>query len=317
MSNIKSKLSKIIAASFLFSLALVSCKKDDNNSSGGNTEFKVTDAPFDDASISGAFVTIADIKLDGVSVQGFTKTTVDLAAYQHGSTKTIGNFNLEGRTYNKVTFVLDYNADANGTAPGCYVLTTTGAKHQLQSTTDSIVITKSFDIDASTSNSVVADFDLRKMIIRQTGSSSDQYDFATSAELQTAVKVVVENKTGVVAGTITDAVSASAKVIAYAYKVGTYNRTTEMQAQGASGIQFKNAVGSAVVNASGQYDIHFLEAGNYEVHFASYKDTNADGQLELVGTLIILPSVTLDLLNLTISANATVTADATVTGVLN
>jgi len=317
MTNIKSKFLKIIAGSFLFSLALISCKKDDNNSGSGNTEFKVTDAPIDDASVSGAFVTIADIKLDGVSVQGFTKTTVDLAAYQNGSTKTIGNFNLEGRTYNSVTFVLDHNMDASGNTPGCYILTTNGTKHALQAASDSIVIAKSFDINSSVSNSIVADFDLRKMIIRQTGNASDQYDFATNAELQTSVRIVAETKTGIVSGMISDAVSNSTKVVAYAYKVGTYNRITEMQAQGASGIQFKNAVASSTVNASGQFSFHFLEAGNYEIHFASYKDTNADGQLELVGTLIVLPSVGSDFLNLVLGVNATVSLQGSVTGVLN
>ncbi len=90
-----------------------------------------------------------------------------------------------------------------------------------------------------------------------------------------------------------------------------------MQAQGASGIQFKNAVSSAAVSSNGTYQLHFLEAGNYEVHFASYKDTNADGQLELTGTLVVLTSGGLDLLNLNLGVNATVTVNATATGVLN
>ena len=317
MTNIKSKLVKMLAASFLVSIVMVSCKKDDANDNAGNTEFKITDAPIDDASVAGAFVTIAAIKLDGVSVAGFTKTTVDLNAYQNGNTKTIGNFNLEGRTYSSVTFVLDYNTDASGTAPGCYVLSTNGTKSKLESTSTDITVAKSFDINANASNSVVADFDLRKMITHQSGSTTDMYDFVSNAELQTAVRVVVQSKTGVLAGTLSNTVSPSVKVVAYAYKAGTYNRATEITAQGTSGIQFKNAVSSAVVNASGQYSLNFLEAGNYEIHFASYKDVNADGQLELAGTLIVVPTTgSLDLLNLVLAANANVAVNATVTGIL-
>ena len=317
MTNTKSKLTRMIAGAFLFSLALVSCKKDDNNSGSASTTFKMTDAPFDDASVAGAFVTITGIKLDGVSVQGFTKTTVDIAAYQNGLTKTLGTFNLDGKTYSNVTFVLDYDTDASGNTPGSYVLAVNGTKHKLQSASNEITVTKSFTLQGKASNSVVADFDLRKMIIRQTGSSTDKYDLATTAELQAAVRVVVEPNTGTVSGIVTDLVSSSDKVVAYIYKKGTYNRTTEMQAQGTSGIQFKNAVSSTTITGARTYQLHFLESGLYEVHFASYKDLNADGQLELVGTLIVVPSDGLDFLSLNVAANATLTVNASVTGVLN
>lgn len=318
MTNIKKNLSKIIPAAFLLSMGFVSCNKDDDTNKGSaNTEFKITDAPIDDAAVSGAFVTIADIKLDGVSVQGFNKTTVDVAAYRNGTTKTIGNFNLEGKTYNNVTFVLDYNTDASGNTPGSYVLTTNGTKHKLQSASSEITVAKSFTLQENGSNSVVADFDLRKMIISQAGNPADQYDLATNAELQTAVRVVVENNTGVISGNLSDVISSSDKVVAYAYKKGTFNRTTEMQAQGTSGIQFKNAVSSSLVASGGAYQLHFLETGDYEIHFASYKDTNADGQLELKGTLVVVSSNNLNLLDLALGANATLTVNATATGVLN
>ncbi len=320
--KITGKLCAITIGTFiLLSLTLISCKKDDVNGGGSGsgsapTAIKITDAPIDNASVTGAFVTIADIKLDGQSVQGFTKTTVNVAAYQNGSTTTIGNFNLEGRSYSSLTFVLDYDTDANGNSPGSYVLTTGNVKHKLQSTSNSITVTKNFTLQSNASNSIVADFDLRKMIIHQTGNPSDQYDFATAAELQSSIRVIAQNQTGTMSGTLTDNVSASGKVVAYVYKKGTYNRTVEMQEQGASGIQFKNAVNSSLVASNGTYQLHFLESGAYEVHFASYKDTNADGEYELQGTLIVIGAGSIDLLNLNITTSATLTVDATATGVL-
>jgi len=321
MTNTKKKLTAIIAGTFLISLAFISCSKDDNNNSGtASTEFKVTDASIDDASVISAFVTISGIKLDGVSVQGFTKTTVDLLAYQNGSTKSIGNFNLDSKTYSSITFVLDNDMDASGNTPGSYVLTSgvTGVtKNKLQSTSNEITITKSIALQNG-ANTVVADFDLRKMITQQVGGTAgDQYDFTTQAELQTAIRVTTQSNSATISGTLTDAVSLSDKVVVYAYKKGTFDRATEIHGQGTSSIEFKNAVTSASVGTGGSYQLHFLEAGNYELHFASYKDTNADGKLELIGTLVIAPSVDLDLLNLIIAANATVTVNATATGVLN
>lgn len=304
----------------LLATTLISCKKDDVNGGGGSgsaaTAIKITDAPIDNASVTGAFVTIADIKLDGQSVQGFAKTTINVAAYQNGATTTIGNFNLEGRAYSSITFVLDYDTDASGNSPGSYVLTTGNVKHKLQSTSNTITVTKNYTLQSNASNSLIADFDLRKMIINQTGNPADQYDFATAAELQSSIRVVTQNQTGTMSGTLTDNISASGKVVAYIYKKGTFNRAVEMQEQGSSNVQFKNAVNSSLVASNGTYQLHFLETGAYEVHFASYKDTNADGKYELMGTLVVVGGGTIDLLNLNITANTTLTVNATATAVL-
>ena len=308
----------MVLSFFIAAFSLMSCQKDSDDPSGSgtaSTTIKVTDAPIDDASVNGAFVTITDIKLDGQSVQGFSKTTVDLIAYQNGATRTLGNFNLQGRTYSSITFVLDFDMDASGNAPGCYVLT--GAvKHKLQSTANSITVNKSFTLQGGASNSIVADFDLRKMIIHQSGGASDHFDFATAAELQSSVRIVAESSTGTISGTLTDVVSGSGKVVAYVYKKGTFNRTVEMQGQGASSVEFKNAVNSALVSGSGSYQLHFLESGDYEIHFASYKDTNADGEFELKGTLVVVGAGGIDLLGLKVNANASLKVDVTATAVL-
>ncbi len=318
MIKLKNKILLIAPAALLFAMSFSSCKKDDDDTNSGSaaTTIKVTDAASDDANVSGAFVTISEIKVDGQSVQGFTKTTVDLAAYQNGNTKTIGTFNLQGKTYSSITFVLDFDADANGNAPGCYVLTTGNVKHKLTTTSNVITVTKNFTLQSDASNSIVADFDLRKMIVAQTGNPADQYDFATSAELQNDVRIVAETNAAKISGTLTDGISGSGKVVVYAYKKGTYNRTTEMQGQGTSNVQFKNAVTSALVGAGGSYQLNFLEAGDYEVHYASYKDTNADGKFELMGTLVVLAGGGLDILNLRVNVNTTLTMNATATAVL-
>ena len=305
-----------IGAFILFSTILASCSKSDDNPGGGgtaNTTFKVTDAPIDDASVTAAFVTISDIKLDGQSLSGFTKTTVNLLALQNGSTQTIGNFNLSAEVYSNVTFVLDFDTDASGGTPGSYVMTTGSVKHKLQSSTNVITATKTIALVASGTNEIVADFDLRKMIIHTAGA--DHYDLATSAELNNDVRLTVENNT--IAGTVTDnTVGGAGKIIVYAYKKGTFNRTTELSGQGASSVQFANAATSATVTAGGNYQLHFLESGAYELYFASYKDTNADGEYELQGTLMATVGGGLDLLNLSLSANVTVTANVTATAVI-
>lgn len=315
-SNLKNSLSAIVMT-VLCAMFFVACQKDDNNGGGSgtaSTTIKVTDAAIDDASVTGAFVTISDVKLDGQSVQGFTKTTVDLNAYQNGATKTLGTFNLESKTYSNITFVLDYDTDASGASPGSYIMTTGGVKHKLQSSSNVITVSKSFALSGT--SSVVADFDLRKMVVRQTGGGADQYDFATTAELQSSVRVVAEGSTGTISGTLTNSVAGTGKVVAYAYRKGTYNRSTEMSGQGSSNIQFKNAVASSTVNGSGTYQLHFLESGEYEVHFANYTDLNTDGQWDLSGTFVVTGAGGLNLLGLNVGTGATLTANATATAIL-
>ena len=52
----------------------VQCNNDEPiDYSKGSIKLDVTDAPSDDAKVSGVFVTIADVKIDGVSVEGFEK----------------------------------------------------------------------------------------------------------------------------------------------------------------------------------------------------------------------------------------------------
>lgn len=305
-------------ALLLLSVIFVSCKKEDTNGNGTGTAattFKVTDAPFDDASVMGAFVTIADIKLDGQSVQGFTKTTIDIAAFQNGATKTIGTFNLAGKTYNSVTFVLDFDTDASGNAPGSYVLTAGNIKHKLTTTSNVITVTKNFALASNSNNTIVADFDLRKMIVYQAGNPADRFDFATTAELQSDIRIVVENQTGVIAGTLTNNITGAGKVVAYVYKKGTFNRSVELQGQGSSNVQFKNAVSSSLVAANGTYQLHFLEAGAYEVYFSSYKDLIVPGQFTLQGTLSVNAANSVDFMNLNVTSNSTLTASGTVTAV--
>ena len=305
-----------LAIGLCAAFSIVSCGKDDSTDpSKGSVNFEITDAPFDDASVKGVFVTIVAVKVDGKAIEGFNKTTIDLAAYQRGSTKMLGSANLDAKTYSNVTLVLDNAADQNGTAPGCYVMTTSNTKKAIASTatTTEIALTGTFKSTANQSSTAVMDFDLRKTIAYD---GTGGYKFASSSELTSGVRIVDKSQSGVIKGATTNsAVTSSDKIVVYAYKKGTYNKSTEIQAQGSSNIEFKNAVTScAVVNDS--YELHFLESGDYELHFISYKDKNADGKTDIQGEFqtSILGGLNLSALNLTLSA--TVTANVTLLAIL-
>lgn len=291
----------------------------------GQANFEITDAPIDDASVDGVFVTITEIKVDGETYEGFNgKQTINLMNYQEGNTKVLGMGELNAQMYSEITLVLDNETDEMGNAPGCYVATTDGTKHNL--TTESqamteIIIEKSHEVEEDTENDFVLDFDVRKAITYdESTSSTSDYKFVTEMELNSAVRLVKKEETGEVEGEMNDNPMISAeKVVVFAYKKGTYDENTEVQGQGESNVTFSNAVSSTIVNNDGSYKLAFLEAGDYELHFIAFEDEDNDGKMEAKGelTLDLLTSLGIDLNNVSVSANANVSLNVMITGIID
>ncbi|MEO6758262.1 MAG: DUF4382 domain-containing protein, partial [Saprospiraceae bacterium] len=195
----------------LLTCGLISCTKDDNNTgSQGTVNFEVTDAPVDDPNIQSVFVTVVAVKVDGTTISDFSsKQTIDLLAYQNGSVKGLGSGKLNGGTYTDVRLVLDFNADASGTGPGCYVLTKDGVKHALSTSANAsneLKSTTALKVTGNATTTAVFDFDLRKAI-QYTSSGTSKYQFVTDAELAAAVRIVNKDEAGSIVGSFTDALN--------------------------------------------------------------------------------------------------------------
>ena len=260
-------------------LFVAACNNPDEPMGSGDVEFQITDAPSDDASIQGVFVTVTDLKVDGKSVSGFTKQTLDLKAYHDGATKVLGSAHMDAKAYSNLTLVLNADVDAFGSTPGCYVFTTDGARYKLSNNgTIEVSLQKSWNVAANTTSAIILDFDLRKAIRAMTDASV-RYNFVSNDDLKTAIRVVAKDNTGAISGTYTNETNASGdKIFVYAYKKGAFTASTETQGDG--GLFFKNAIASAEVKtglAGKTYKLVFLEAGDYELHFAAYdKSTTTD-----------------------------------------
>lgn len=314
---------RFVTFSLAFGLFFTACTEDDSNDPtiSGSAEFQITDAPTDDDDVKSAFITVTEIKVDGKTWDGLNgKVTLDLLAYQNGDVKALGLGQLEAGTYSNISLTLDYETDANGNTPGCYIETTDGVKHELKATanasSDLVVNTGNFVIEGAQNTKVVIDFDVRKAITYDETNQEDQYNFVTDSELRTSLRFATRTKTGTIKGKINDASSSSDKVVVYAYKKGEYNRNTEVNGQGASNITFKNSVSSTSVDANGNYTLAFLEEGEYEVHFASYADNDDDGKYDLQGTLEVSALLSLDILGISVSSETEATVDVNVMGIL-
>ena len=308
------KTSILVLASVLITQ---SCSKDDSevDISGEtyNTTFKITDAPIDNARVEGVFVTLADVRVDGSSLEGFTRTTINLAALVNGQTETLGTMDLAARSYSNIELVLDYEADADGNFPGCYVALADGTKDQLSAQADRISVQDAFEVFANARNEVVLDFDLRKTIREEQGTLESDFEFVTMSELSAGIRVVNEETTGRISGIANDVENTSDRIVVYAYERGTFDAETETRGQGESNITFRNAVTSSVVsNSSGAYTLSFLEEGEYEMVFASY---NRDGDEFFFSALLEAESATgLNLGAISVSSALQVSANVTITG---
>ncbi len=317
----------LLGALLLLSLPVffTQCKDDDSDSDlpNGAVRFEVTDGPIDDTSVKGAFVTVTAIKLDGKEISGFSKQTIDLMAYQNGDTKLLATADVKAKSYDDVTLVLDFAADADGNSPGAYVLTQDNVKHSLQassSTTTEIELdADDFDVEEGATTTIVLDFDLRKAIRHEESpQASDGYDFVTNAELENAVRVVAKSETGTITGKVTDNLNmAGDKIIVYAYAKGKFDKEAELDGHGDSDIQFSHAVTSATTDPQGNYTLAFLPDGDYEIHAFGYEDTDNDGELEMKGELQLnlLGDLELDLNNLGVDAGSNVSLSLNVIGI--
>jgi len=303
------KMNKILVAAFaiVLTLTMVNCSKDDVTGPSGYASFSITDAPSDDSNIKGSFITVSDIKVDGISVKGFTKQTIEISAYQNGNAKELFKDKVEVGSYNDVTLILDHEKDENGNEPGSYVLTNDNKKHKLAASSNAqtaITLNKQFELKEDSTVNFVLDFDLRKSIVRDSSANREHdYKFVTSAEMHNAVRVVNKDNYAEIKGKVTTSVEPNANVYVFAYKKGEYNESVEKKGKGESGVLFAGAVTSAKVDNSGNYQFSFLEEGNYEVHVAQFsQDSNGKygfsgmfgARSKLVGVLLNNISLTAD-----------------------
>ena len=316
----------LLQFSFLFGVALFfsACQKDDTMEPGemGSIKFEITDAPIDDAEVEAVFVTVSEVRVDGEAISDFEgRQTIDLMAYQNGNTKALGIAELEAGTYSNVTLVLDYEEDENGNSPGCYVRD----MHPIRSKDDSgtkgefQLVSSTFVVEPNTQTDIVLDFDVRKAIrYEENPQPDDRYEMASKSETEAAIRLVAKAEAGTFTGNCSDLLGYGGdRIVVYAYAKGTFDDDKETTEQGDSDIMFRQAVSSAVVANNGDFQISFLEAGDYELHFAGYEDSNSDGEVEFKGMLQVdLLLGLLDLLDLDLNAAATIEANVSVVGII-
>lgn len=267
----------ILPVMILFTLFMVQCNNDDGfEMNKGEVNIEMTDAPADNADVKGTFITVADVKINGKSIDGFSKQTIEISAYHSGEVTMLAKHQLEAGTYNEISLVLDTEHDVHGNSPGSYVLTTDGQKHELNVESGSkleISISKEFSIGYDSTTNLVLDFDLRKSIVADSTDSGEmQYGFVSETEMNNAVRIVDKEESGKIKGTVEGEFDSKSEVYVYLYRKGEFNILTETNGFGSSNVLFAHAVTSAKLQSDGSYILPFVEEGEYEIHVASYSN---------------------------------------------
>ena len=287
-----------------------------NRTTQGMVNVEITDAPSDDATIKGTFVTVTEVRIDGKKFSGFNgKKTIELSAYQNGNVAALGLGNIQTGTYSNISLVLDNATDQNGNSPGCYALATDNTKYNLTGSASGqteVLSSKAFEVKENQQTNLVLDFDIRKAVMDENGSAAGGYRFVSSSDLNASTRLLVKTQTGAIKGNCANYKETNSKLIVYAYKKGAYN-SSETKAQGSGNVQFKNAVTSSVADGNGNYNLSFLEEGDYEVRYATYKN-NGNGQFVLQSMLNLNSLINLS--SVSVKANASVTLNVTVSGFL-
>ncbi len=308
---------KIAGIALTFISMVTACSKNDGGetmeSESYNTAFKMTDAPIDNANVEAVYVTIADVKIGGTSLEGFSKTTVNLSALVNGQTQNLGNLDMEAGSYSNIVVELDYNTDATGNSPGCYVETADGAKDKIAASANSITVSDAFEVYAMATNEIILDFDLRKTIKEEQGTVSSDFEFVSMSELSAGIRAVNKDVTGMIEGTVSDVDQTSDKIVVYAYEKGTFDQEIETSGKGESNVTFSNAVTSSEVQENnGSYSLNFLKEGEYELVFVSY---SKEGDSFSFSALLEAESTTgLNLGAINVTSAIRISANVTITG---
>lgn len=284
-----------------------------NNNSEYSTKVLITDAPVDNAEVEAVFITIADVQVNGKSLQGFQKTSLEISSFTNGNTQLLGELDLQSGTTSSIKLVLDNTSAVSGEDTGNYVLTTSGEKKSLATSSIDIILNDQAEIEPTDGNELVLDFDLRKAIVMDTNGN---YSFVNNSKLAGSIRAVNSLNAGTIKGNVSNIGDAGdGKIVAFAYKKGTYSNGETQAAQGEA--YFSNAVTSSVVSPdNGEFELHFIESGDYELHFASFSDSDNNGKLSLDGELTATSATDLNLLNLSVNSNSEVSIEVIVSGFL-
>ncbi len=267
----------LLAALLISFAAFMGCEEEEVDSSQtGTMALSLTDAPIDDTTITGVWVTITGVKYhmqdsSWKTFEGFEgPQQYNLLALNDSLSEMMGAFEMEAGKYTQLRFMLDAPEKGQGppTSPGCYIEFDDGQTAPMfvpSGGQSGYKATGAFTVPSNATVEVTADFDARKSV-RVTGSPVQQRYI-----LQPTIRLVANNEAGSISGAVTNIPTDSSSIAVYAYENDSYEAAeAEDPAEGAT--RFPNAVTSDIAGQNENcqhentcYHLYYLAPMTYDL----------------------------------------------------
>jgi len=268
----------ILLSIFAIFLTFTSCEEEETSTDNGTLSLALTDAPIDDESVTGVYITINGLqyhkqKNSWADFEGYETKKVNLLELTDGMTEMLGSFEMEAGQYNQLRFMLDAPTYGEGPKanPGCYITFKDGTQKELfvpSAGKTGFKATGAFRVPSNGEVKLTADFDVRKSVVN--ANQSGMYI------LKPTIRLVVDNEAGKIAGNLTNLPDTTSDYIVYAYEDETYDVTeTEVPdtLEEAEENRFPNAVTSDIIGEQNGYQLNWLAPMTYDLVVTRYVDS--------------------------------------------
>lgn len=243
------------------------------NMTAGRLRIEITDAPLDDVEVEAVYITVSGVALDDEIYYLQKPKTIELSALTEGKTEVLLDQNVPALIYWEMSLILDYESDAYGTGPGCYILRRDGTKHSIGdrlTASDRVTIPSShLEVSENRYTQAIIDFDLRKAI--RYSNSPGVIDYRFRSDLSQALRLVSDKHFMLSGHLIDDLHFRGDKTIVYLYDRNSFSQDDAWMLP--EDRRFDDAISSAVVQQNGAFQMHFLERGLYQIVVVNYYNT--------------------------------------------
>src|SRR6056297_145766 len=267
----------ILLSVFAIFLAFTACEEDNETTDKGTLSLALTDAPIDNESVTGVYITINGLQYhkqnnSWETFDGYEPREVNLLNLTDGETMPLGDFEMEAGQYNQLRFMLDAPTYGEGAQsnPGCYITFDDGSEEDLfvpSGAQTGYKATGAFRVPSNGEVRLTADFDVRKSVVN--AKNSGMYI------LKPTIRLVVDNEAGKIAGNVTNITDTTSDYNIYAYEDGTYDVSETEVADTVEEYEenlFPNAVTSDMLGEENGYQLNWLAPMFYDLVVAKYID---------------------------------------------
>lgn len=260
------KLLSLIVVLFFASCFFTSCEEDEVKTNGSLT-LSITDAPIDNSTVQGVYITVTEIQYHTNDNEWKTfeefegPQKFNVLELTSGESALLGSFELSAGTYTQLRFMLDAPeyGTPNPSNPGCYIEFTDESQEPLFVPSGSVSGFKGvgqFTVPSNGNVEVTADFDARKSVVE--AGSNRMYI------LKPTIRLIVNNQAGQIVGGI-DNIPEGTDIIVFAYEDNVYTSSEADEPIDEMTPRFPNAITSSIVDDTSSYHLAYLAPMTYDL----------------------------------------------------